>query len=59
MDPADAAYATRELIKPKFAIPMHYGVNPLAKGTPEEFMKELGSAADESAADEAGREVEF
>jgi len=34
MDPADAAYALRELIKPKYAIPMHYGPNPFNKGTP-------------------------
>jgi L-ascorbate metabolism protein UlaG (beta-lactamase superfamily) len=44
MDPADAAYALRELIRPKFAIPMHYGANPLGKGTPEELMKALGDA---------------
>jgi L-ascorbate metabolism protein UlaG (beta-lactamase superfamily) len=34
MDPADAALATREFLKPKFAIPMHYGANPLGRGTP-------------------------
>lgn len=44
MDPADAAYALRELIRPKFAIPMHYGANPLGKGTPEELIKTLGDA---------------
>jgi L-ascorbate metabolism protein UlaG (beta-lactamase superfamily) len=41
MDPADAAYALRELIKPKLAIPMHYGANPLAKGTAAEFLKAM------------------
>jgi L-ascorbate metabolism protein UlaG (beta-lactamase superfamily) len=45
MDPVDAAYATRELIKPKYAIPMHYGANPLGKGTPKEYMDALGNAA--------------
>jgi L-ascorbate metabolism protein UlaG (beta-lactamase superfamily) len=59
MDPADAAYATRELIKPKFAIPMHYGVNPLAKGTPEQFMKELGSTATRVVPMKPGEKVEF
>jgi len=44
MDPVDAAYATRELIKPRFAIPIHYGTNPLNKGTPQEYMKALGDA---------------
>jgi L-ascorbate metabolism protein UlaG (beta-lactamase superfamily) len=42
MDPVDAAYATREMLKPKYAIPMHYGANPLGKGTPQEYMDALG-----------------
>ena len=37
MDPADAAYATREWIKPKVVVPMHLGTNPLARGTLAEF----------------------
>ena len=40
--PADAAYATRELLKPHYAIPMHYGTNPLNRGTPEQYMQALG-----------------
>lgn len=44
MDPADAAYALRELVRPKYAIPMHYGANPLGKGTPQELAKALGNA---------------
>ena len=44
MDPRDAAYALRELIRPKTAIPMHYGANPLGKGTPQELIDALGSA---------------
>ncbi len=43
MDPVDAAYATREMLKPKYAIPMHYGANPLGKGTPQEFIDALGT----------------
>jgi L-ascorbate metabolism protein UlaG (beta-lactamase superfamily) len=42
MGPADAAYATREWLKPRFVIPMHYGANPLGKGTPDEFVRALG-----------------
>jgi L-ascorbate metabolism protein UlaG (beta-lactamase superfamily) len=37
MDPADAAMATRDLIKPKFAVPMHYGTFPPLKGTPDQL----------------------
>jgi L-ascorbate metabolism protein UlaG (beta-lactamase superfamily) len=45
MDPRDAAYATREWIKAKAVIPMHYGANPLGKGTPAEFSQALGSTS--------------
>jgi L-ascorbate metabolism protein UlaG (beta-lactamase superfamily) len=44
MDPADAAYAVREWLKPAAAIPMHYGTTPLLKGTPEEFRAALGDS---------------
>ena len=37
MDPADAAWAVTDLLRPKTVIPMHYGANPLAKGTPAQF----------------------
>jgi L-ascorbate metabolism protein UlaG (beta-lactamase superfamily) len=41
MDPVDAAYATREMIKPKYAIPFHYGTFPVLKGTPAEYQQAL------------------
>lgn len=44
MDPVDAAYAVNELIRPRFVIPMHYGTNPLAKGTAKEFVGAIGAA---------------
>ena len=42
MDPRDAAYATREMLKPKFAIPFHYGTFPVLRGTPAEYQAALG-----------------
>ena len=42
MSPQDAAVATRDFIKPKFAIPIHYGTIPQLKGTPEEYIQALG-----------------
>ena len=45
MDPKDAAYATKELIKPKMAWPMHYASNPFLKGTPAEFKAALGQSS--------------
>jgi L-ascorbate metabolism protein UlaG (beta-lactamase superfamily) len=38
MGPQEAAYAARELIKVPQVVPMHYGANPLAKGTPDQFL---------------------
>jgi L-ascorbate metabolism protein UlaG (beta-lactamase superfamily) len=43
MDPKDAAFATRELLKPKYAIPVHYGTTPQLRGTPEEYISALGN----------------
>jgi L-ascorbate metabolism protein UlaG (beta-lactamase superfamily) len=37
MDPEDAAWAVKDLLKPRAVIPMHYGANPLAKGTAAQF----------------------
>ena len=42
MGPVEAAYATREWLKPKFAIPMHYGTNPQNQGTPQQYQQALG-----------------
>jgi L-ascorbate metabolism protein UlaG (beta-lactamase superfamily) len=41
MGPADAAFATQELIQPKTVIPMHYGTTPQLPGTPEEYQQAL------------------
>lgn len=45
MDPKDAAVSTRDMIKPKYAIPIHYGTTPQLKGTPEEYMSAMGNTA--------------
>ena len=42
MGPEGAAYAIRELIKPKQVIPIHYGTYPVINRTPAEFKKALG-----------------
>ena len=44
MDPKDAAHATREWLKPKYAIPIRYGTMPELAGTPKEYMQALGAA---------------
>lgn len=42
MDPEGAAYAVRELIKPKQVLPIHYGTWPVINRTPAEFKAALG-----------------
>ena len=58
MSPQDAAYAVREWLKPKYAIPMHYGTTPQLKGTPEEFVK-AGTGATKVIVMNPGDKVEF
>jgi L-ascorbate metabolism protein UlaG (beta-lactamase superfamily) len=43
MNPWDAALATRDYIKPRFALPFHYGTIPALSGTPQEYMQALGN----------------
>jgi L-ascorbate metabolism protein UlaG (beta-lactamase superfamily) len=45
MNPADAAFAARDLIKAKAVVPMHYGTNPALAGTPAEMIKALGTGS--------------
>ena len=59
MNPADAAMATRDLIKPKMAIPMHYGTTPALSGTPEDYIKALGNAPVKVLAIKPGDALEF
>jgi L-ascorbate metabolism protein UlaG (beta-lactamase superfamily) len=45
MGPKEAALATKEYLKPKYAIPIHYGTNPLLVGTPAQYQEALGTAS--------------
>jgi len=45
MGPSEAAYAMKNLMKPKTVVPMHYGTFPPLKGTPEEFIQALGETS--------------
>lgn len=40
MDPLQAAYAVK-MVKPRIAIPMHYGTFPLLYGRPEKFVEHV------------------
>jgi L-ascorbate metabolism protein UlaG (beta-lactamase superfamily) len=45
MDPADATWVVKDLLKPRAVIPMHYGTNPLAKGTAAQFTAAMGTGS--------------
>jgi L-ascorbate metabolism protein UlaG (beta-lactamase superfamily) len=59
MDPKDAAYAIREWIHVRTVIPMHYGANPLGKGTPAELQQALGQSATRVLALKPGEKASF
>lgn len=59
MDPERAAYAVRELIKPKQVIPIHYGTYPVINRTPAEFKAALGDAPIEVLVPEPGQALNF
>lgn len=44
MGPERAAFALKELIRPKLAVPMHYGTYPVINRTPAELKAALGNA---------------
>jgi L-ascorbate metabolism protein UlaG (beta-lactamase superfamily) len=60
LGPQEAATAVRDLIKPRYAIPMHYGTFPLLRGTPAEFISALGSTSSARVVvPEPGQKVDF
>jgi len=59
MDPDDAAFATRQWIKSKMVIPIHYNSNPLAKGTLEEFQKAMKGSTTKVVPMSEGQTVTF
>jgi L-ascorbate metabolism protein UlaG (beta-lactamase superfamily) len=44
MDGEQAAYAMKELMKPKIIIPIHYGTFPILQGNPAQLKKALGKS---------------
>ncbi len=59
MNPVDAAYATRNYLKPKYALPFHYATNPFLTGTPQEYTKALGKTRTKVFAINPGEKVDF
>jgi L-ascorbate metabolism protein UlaG (beta-lactamase superfamily) len=59
MTPADAAMVAREWIKPRYALPIHYGTTPQLAGTPAQFQAALGTSPVQMLAVDPGQKVEF
>jgi L-ascorbate metabolism protein UlaG (beta-lactamase superfamily) len=61
MNPKDAAMAMRDMVKPKYVVPIHYGTTPQLRGTPAEFEAALGTAAGtpRMIALDPGQQIEF
>jgi L-ascorbate metabolism protein UlaG (beta-lactamase superfamily) len=59
LDPKDAAMVTKEWLKPRFAIPIHYGTIPQLKGTPEEYMQALGATSTKVMVLQPGEKANF
>jgi L-ascorbate metabolism protein UlaG (beta-lactamase superfamily) len=59
MGPAEAAYVIKNWIKPKMVMPMHYGSNPLAKGTVEEFKDSMKNSTIKIIQMTEGQTLEF
>jgi L-ascorbate metabolism protein UlaG (beta-lactamase superfamily) len=59
MSPKEAALVTRDFLKPKFVIPMHYGTNPLLAGTPAQYAEALGSTPTKVMPLNPGEKAEF
>lgn len=59
MSPKDAAMATREWLRPRYVIPMHYGTTPQLKGTPAEYSAALGHSKVKVMAIDPGDKLDF
>lgn len=59
MSPQDAAHATKAWLKPRHAMPMHYGTNPHLQGTPEQYLRALGKTTTRVHVLKPGDEMRF
>ena len=53
------ALAVREFIKPKYALPMHYGTFPILAGKPEDFAKGMEGSGVRVVVPQPGEQVTF
>ena len=49
----------REMVRPKYALPIHYGTTPQLAGTTAELKAALGNSSVQMLVDDPGQKVEF
>lgn len=60
MGPREAAIAIRDMVRPRYVIPIHYQTSPQLRGTPAEFAAALGAGATTRViVPEPGHKVDF
>ncbi len=59
MHPKEAALATKEYLKPRYAIPIHYATNAQLKGTTAEYIQALGKSSTKVFPINPGDKLEF
>ena len=59
LGPKEAALVTREYLKPRFVIPIHYGTNPVMTGTAAQYQEALGATSTKVYPLKQGEKVEF
>lgn len=59
LNPVDAAMVTRDMIRPRYAIPIHYGTIPQLRGTPAEYKAALGSSPVQVLDVQPGQKIDF
>ena len=59
MNPVDAAMVTRDIVRPRYSIPIHYLTIPQLRGTPAEYKAAMGNSAVQVLAIDPGQKIDF
>lgn len=59
MNPVDAAMVTRDMIRPRYSIPIHYLTIPQLRGTPAEYRAAMGNSPVQVLSVDPGQKIDF